>query len=129
MNPNNPHHERSEAPTPQTFQELIADIQTMKASKHHQAKAYYQKHFGKETFRPAYYEELKDDYAKIEKLEQFFNHLSDDSLLLFVVLECLRRAKEHRKNDQLIEYIQLWIPLVPKVQNLGNFYFINLVNS
>jgi hypothetical protein len=109
------------------FLELATDIQAMKEKKHQQAKAYYQKHFGKDTFRPTYYEELKDDYSTIEKLEHFFSILEDDSELLFVVLECLQSAKQHRKNGQPIEYIQLWLPLVPEVQNLANQYFINVL--
>jgi hypothetical protein len=110
------------------FLELHEELQSLKGRKHQQAKAYYHKHFGKDTFRPMYYEELKDEFSTIEKMECFFNLLSENSSLLFVVAECMKNAKDERRKGQPIEYIKLWLPLVPVVENLGNCYFFNLLN-
>ena len=111
------------------FMELFEDVKAMKEKKHQQAKSYHQRHFGKDTFRPVYFDELKDDFEKLEKLACFFNLLNDDCPLLFVVLDCLGTAKKERQNGQPIEYVQLWLPLVPMVKNLDNCYFINLLKE
>jgi hypothetical protein len=111
------------------FLELCNELQSLKERKHQQAKAYYHKHFGKDTFRSMYYEEMKDEFATIEKTECFLNRLNDEGFLLFTILDCLGTAKEKRRSGQPIEYVKLWLPLVPEVTNLGNAYFINLLKE
>jgi hypothetical protein len=111
------------------FQETQSTLQTLKQKKHHQAKSYYQKHYNQDTFRPTYYEELKDDYQKLETVEEFLNTLSAESPLIFVVMECLQSARHHRNNGQPLEYIQLWLPLIHEVKNLSNAIFFNLLNT
>ena len=109
------------------FLELMEFVDSVKKKKYTQMKAYYQKHSGHETFRQAYYDDLKFEFETIELLERFFNELSEGCPHLFTIAEICGTLKEKRENGQPIEYVQMWIPLVPLVKNLGSGYFINLL--
>jgi hypothetical protein len=112
------------------FLELTEDVKSMKQHKYQRMRGYYQKHFGKDTFHQNYFNEMKFDFERIEQLEYFFNLLNEvDCSLLFAIAENLwTLKKEKQKSGQPIEYVQLWIPLVPAVRNLENCYLINLLN-
>jgi hypothetical protein len=110
-----------------TFLELSEDLSTMKRQKYEHLRAYYQKHFGKDTFRQNYYDELKFDFERIERLSDFFNVLSEEFPLLAIVLESVGTLKKERDNGQPIEWVQLWLPIVPEAKAGGNCYFINLL--
>ena len=111
------------------FLELSKDITEMKQQKYQHLRAYYQKHFGKDTFRQNYYDELKFDFERLERLDEFFDLLGETPLL-FAIADHLRTAKRKKQQNNLpIEYVQVWIPLVPEVKNLGNYYFINLLKK
>ena len=111
------------------FLELSEDVTKMKQQKYQHLRAYYQKHFGKDTFRQNYYDELKFEFERLERLEEFFDLLGETPLL-FAIADHLRTAKRKKQQNNLpIEYVQVWIPLVPEVKNLGNYYFINLLKK
>ena len=110
-----------------TFLELSEDLATMKRQKYGQMRAYYQKHYGKETFRQTYYDELKFGFETIERLSDFFDLLGKDFPLIAIVSESVLTLKKERQSRQPIEWVQLWLPIVPEVKNLSNGYFINLL--
>ena len=109
------------------FLELMEAVDFMKRQKYQHRKAYCQKHFGKDTFSQNYYDQLVFDFETIEKLDDFFNRLSQDFPLLAKISECVGTLKRKESGQPVAEYIQLWLPLVPKVTGLGNCYFINLL--
>ena len=112
------------------FLELSKDITELKKRKYEQMRGYYKRNFGKDTFRPNYYDELKFEFERLERLDDFFNLLNEDAPLLFAIADHLRTAKRKKQQNNLpIEYVQVWIPLVPEVKNLGNYYFINLLKK
>jgi cell wall assembly regulator SMI1 len=105
----------------------MEDVKEMKKQKYGQMRGYYQKHSGKETFSQNLYEQLKFDFETIEKLDNFFNRLSQDFPLLAKISESVGTLKKERQNGQAIEWMQLWIPLISKAKVSGNCYFINLL--
>jgi len=111
------------------FLELMEAVDSMKRQKYQHRKAYYQKHFGKDTFSQSYYDQLVFDFETIEKLDDFFNRLSQDFPLLAEFSECLWTLKKERENGQPIEWVQVWFPVVPVVRDLKNCYLINLLKT
>jgi len=112
------------------FLELSETLTGLKKRKYEQMRGYYKRNFGKDTFRPNYYDEMKFEFERLERLDEFFNLLNEDSQVLFAIADSLRTMKRKRQQSGLsIEYVQIWIPLVQKVENLGNCYLINLLNT
>ena len=111
------------------FLELSETLTGLKKRKYEQMRGYYKRNFGKDTFRQNYYDELKFEFERLERLEEFFDLLGETPLL-FAIADHLRTAKRKKQQNNLpIEYVQVWIPLVPEVKNLGNYYFINLLKK
>ena len=110
-----------------TFLELTEDIEALIRQKYGHLRGYYQKHFGKETFRQNYYDELKFGFETIERLSDFFDLLGKEFPLLAKISESVLTLKKERQSGQPIEWVQLWLPLVPEAKAGGNCYFINLL--
>jgi len=108
------------------FLELSEEVKVMRQRKYEQMRGYYRKHNGKETFNQSYYDQMKFEFERLERLEEFFDLLGEIPLLL-VAADHLRTAKKEREQGQPIEGIRLLIPLVPVVKNPHLCYSVDLL--